>query len=194
MWFFLVPAAGDAERVRQALLPAIAVIVVACPCALGLATPTALMVGMGKGAQLGVLIKDGEVLERLCKLDVAVFDKTGTVTVGSPRVVACDVSPGHLRMAAALERKSEHPLARAVVDYASERGVGDPCEVEDFEAIVGEGVRGVVDGREVFVGSRVVVDGKDVGGFSFEDDAEARGGYGPRRLEGARCGDVPGDG
>ena len=170
VWFFFVPAAGDAERVRQALLPAIAVIVVACPCALGLATPTALMVGMGKGAQLGVLIKDGEVLERLCKLDVAVFDKTGTVTVGSPRVVACDVSPDHLRMAAALERKSEHPLARAVVDYASERGVGDPCEVEDFEAIVGEGVRGVVGGREVFVGSRVIVDGKDVGGFSFEDE------------------------
>ena len=93
-WFFLVSADGDAERVRQALLPAIAVIVVACPCALGLATPTALMVGMGRGAQMGVLIKDGEVLERLCKLGAVVFDKTGTVTVGAPRVVACDVAPG----------------------------------------------------------------------------------------------------
>ena len=169
-WFFLVSADGDAERVRQALLPAIAVIVVACPCALGLATPTALMVGMGRGAQMGVLIKDGEVLERLCKLGAVVFDKTGTVTVGAPRVVACDVAPEHLRMAAALERRSEHPLARAVADYAASLEADAPVEVEDFEALVGEGVRGVVDGHEVFVGSRVVVDGFDVGGFSFEDE------------------------
>lgn len=214
-WFALGDFSTMAERVQHALLPAIAVVVVACPCALGLATPTALMVGMGKGAQLGVLIKDGEVLERMCRLSAVVLDKTGTITEGSPRVVACDVPDDVLPLAAALEARSEHPLARAVVAYAQERaadagarsgasgapaadagansgsgagsdasgaqGVADPvpaCDfrslaVEGFEAVVGEGVRGVVDGREVFVGSRVRVDGVDVGGFEFEDSPKA---------------------
>ncbi|MCI8468314.1 MAG: heavy metal translocating P-type ATPase [Eggerthellaceae bacterium] len=207
VWFFLVPPDGAETLLQQALLPAIAVIVVACPCALGLATPTALMVGMGKGAQLGILIKDGEVLERVCKLSDAVCDKTGTITVGEPRVVACDVPADALRLAAALEARSEHPLARAVVAYAAASGaLGEAAAaaepgsqqlaqavsaalppVEGFEAIVGSGVRGVVEGREVFVGSRVTVDGADVGGFSFEDEpkpdaaaalAELREGYG----------------
>lgn len=117
-WFFLVPAGSDG-RLVQALMPAIAVICVACPCALGLATPTALTVGMGKGAQLGVLIKDGTVLETMGNLTAAVFDKTGTLTQGEPVVVACDVPDDALRLAAALEAKSEHPLARAVVTYAT---------------------------------------------------------------------------
>ena len=170
-WFILgdSAAASMGARVQQALLPAIAVIVVACPCALGLATPTALMVGMGKGAQMGVLIKDGEVLERLCHVRAAVFDKTGTLTQGAPRVVACDVPDDALVLAAALEERSEHPLARAVVAYARERGLAAFPAVESFEAVVGEGVRGVVDGREVFVGSRVTVDGVDAGGFAFDD-------------------------
>lgn len=264
-WFALGDFSAMAERVQHALLPAIAVVVVACPCALGLATPTALMVGMGKGAQLGVLIKDGEVLERMCRLSAVVLDKTGTITEGSPRVVACDVPDDVLPLAAALEVKSEHPLARAVVAYAQERAAGsgvgglgaggtngssvgecargfaamsdelaavagesDPgpggiagksdgsgegiaggagtsasaggsdavrvaasafdavraasfpavvdlrsLAVENFEAVVGEGVRGMVDGREVFVGSRVLVDGVDVGGFEFEDSPKA---------------------
>ena len=189
VWFFFVPPNSPDALLQQALLPAIAVIVVACPCALGLATPTALMVGMGKGAQLGILIKDGEVLERVCKLRNAIMDKTGTITRGAPEVIACDVPADALRLSAALETKSEHPLARAVVLYAARSGalgedvaVQEPGsegfavalsaalpEPESFEAVIGSGVTGIVEGHEVFVGSRVVVDGVDVGGFDFAD-------------------------
>ena len=182
VWFFLVPAGPDG-RLVQALMPAIAVICVACPCALGLATPTALTVGMGKGAQLGVLIKDGTVLETMGNLSAAVFDKTGTLTQGEPAVVACDVPDDALRLAAALEEKSEHPLARAVVTYAAERGLVPLPAAASFEAVVGEGVRGVVEGREVFVGvgkvagdgagaagSLVSVDGVPVGRIQFRDE------------------------
>lgn len=171
-WFFLGEFATGAEQIQAALLPAIAVIVVACPCALGLATPTALMVGMGKGAQLGILIKDGEVLERLCKLTDVVFDKTGTITVGVPRVVSSTVPADALRLAAALEAKSEHPLARAVLAYAEEQGITDVPQAESFEALVGEGVRGIVEGHEVYVSSRVVIDGVEVGGFTFADEVK----------------------
>ena len=172
VWFFLVPPAGANTLLTQSLMPAIAVIVVACPCALGLATPTALMVGMGKGAQLGILIKDGEVLERLCKLDAAVFDKTGTLTKGEPEVVSCTVNADDLRLAAALEAKSEHPLARAVMRYAAAEGVATDAlpAPTNFNAIVGEGVEGEVEGHQVFVGSHVTVDGRDAGGFIFEDE------------------------
>lgn len=171
IWFFFVPPAGANTLLTQSLLPAIAVIVVACPCALGLATPTALMVGMGKGAQLGILIKDGEVLERLGKLDAAVFDKTGTITVGKPQVVSCSLTPENLRLAAALETKSEHPLARAVVEYAQARGLVFPS-VSNFRALVGEGVEGEVEGHQVKVGSSVFIDGVSVGGFEFSDEAK----------------------
>ncbi len=173
VWFFMVPADPDG-RLVQALMPAIAVICVACPCALGLATPTALTVGMGKGAQLGVLIKDGTVLETMGGLTAAVFDKTGTLTVGEPVVVACDVSADALRLAAALEAKSEHPLARAVVNFAN---VAELPAVESFEAVVGEGVRGMVEGHEVFVGANgdgagsvVTIDGAPVGRIQFRDE------------------------
>ncbi len=189
VWFFFVPSDGTSLW-QQALLPAIAVIVVACPCALGLATPTALMVGMGKGAQLGILIKDGEVLERVCKLKSAVMDKTGTITRGTPVVTSCTVPPNALRLAAALEARSEHPLARAVVAYAASSGaLGEAVqaaeegseeyaralasalpEPEGFEAVVGSGVEGVVEGHEVFVGSHVRVDGVDAGSFTFADE------------------------
>ena len=188
-WFFVLPPLVSnvtvpfGELLTQALMPAIAVICVACPCALGLATPTALMVGMGKGAQLGVLIKDGEVLERMCGLQAAVFDKTGTLTVGRPQVVECDVPEHELSLAAALEAKSEHPLAQAVVAYwrnsqTSEEGTPS---VSDFQAIPGEGVSGNVNGHEVFVGvasgragaahgSTVRVDGVDAGTIVFSDE------------------------
>ncbi len=180
VWFFLVPSADESARLVQALMPAIAVICVACPCALGLATPTALTVGMGKGAQLGVLIKDGTVLETMGNLTAAVFDKTGTLTVGEPRVVASDVAPEALRLAAAVEAKSEHPLARAVVAYAEEQGVGTLPPVEGFEAVVGEGVRGTVEGHEVLVGanaagagSLVTIDGTAAGALQFRDEPKA---------------------
>lgn len=194
VWFFVLPALVSnvsvpfGELITQSLMPAIAVICVACPCALGLATPTALMVGMGKGAQLGVLIKDGEVLERMCGLQAAVFDKTGTLTVGRPKVVECDVPAYELSLAAALEAKSEHPLAQAVVDYwrkaAAHDAAGGMHSVSDFHAIPGEGVSGKVDGHAVFVGvvagragaahgSLVRVDGADVGTFVFSDEPRA---------------------
>ncbi len=184
-WFFFVPPQGDDASLARALMPAIAVICVACPCALGLATPTALMVGMGKGAQLGVLIKDGEVLERLSGLQAAVFDKTGTLTEGHPVVVKSDVPAEALRLAAALEEKSEHPLARAVVTYAQRAAVvadGDQVvEVERFEALPGQGVRGAVEGHEVFVGaptaeddaaqgSQIFIDGLRAGSLVFRDE------------------------
>ena len=171
IWFFFVPPAGANALLTQSLLPAIAVIVVACPCALGLATPTALMVGMGKGAQLGILIKDGEVLERLGKLDAAVFDKTGTITVGKPQVVSCSLTPENLRLAAALETKSEHPLARAVVEYAQAHELELPSP-SSFRALVGEGVEGEVEGHHVKIGSSVFVDGASVGRFEFSDEAK----------------------
>ncbi len=170
LWFFAVPAADGQTRLQQALLPAIAVIVVACPCALGLATPTALMVGMGKGAQMGVLIKDGYVLESLCHLKAAVFDKTGTLTKGAPQVSACTLDAEALRMAASVESASEHPLARAVLSRYQEQDGRPLLSVEDFKAEVGAGVSGRVDGHEVFVGSEVLIDGKPAGSFTFVDE------------------------
>ena len=181
-WFLFVPPVdGPAGLLPQSLMPAIAVICVACPCALGLATPTALTVGMGKGAQLGVLIKDGTVLETMGGLSAVVFDKTGTLTVGEPAVVACDVPADALRLAAAVEAKSEHPLARAVVDFAN---VAELPAVESFEAVVGEGVRGTVEGHEVFVGvgmagggdgagSVVSIDGVTAGRIQFRDEPKS---------------------
>ncbi len=183
IWFFFVEPNVPGQRLQQALMPAIAVICVACPCALGLATPTALMVGMGKGAQMGVLIKDGSVLESLGGLKAAVFDKTGTLTIGAPTVVACSVADDALRMVAAVEGRSEHPLARAVVAYAEERGLAPFPSVDGFEAIVGEGVRGTVEGHEVLVGigqdrdgaegatgSIVRIDGEAAGSIQFRDE------------------------
>jgi Cu+-exporting ATPase len=144
-------------RVSLAVFAAVAVLVIACPCALGLATPTALMVGTGLGASRGVLIRDGAAIQTLEGADTIVFDKTGTLTRGQPRLVGLRTAEGVeeaelLRVAGAVERVSEHPLARAVVDAARERGVDLP-EAADVEAIVGRGVRGTVDGGRVAVGS-----------------------------------------
>ena len=139
----------------SAMVPAVAVLVVACPCALGLATPVAVMVGTGRGAEMGLLIRGGEALERIRALRAVVFDKTGTLTLGTPAVV--DVSPvggadvrRALILAAAIEQASEHPLARAVVDAAP---AGPLPPAEGIEAVPGGGVRGRVDGSEVAVGS-----------------------------------------
>ncbi len=137
-----------------ALLTAVAVLVIACPCALGLATPTAIMVGTGRAAELGVLIKDAESLERARSIEVVVVDKTGTLTVGKPEVSAVralDRDEGEvLALAAALERRSEHPLADAIVRAAERRGVAIP-DAERFESLAGAGVRGEVGGRRVLV-------------------------------------------
>jgi Cu+-exporting ATPase len=142
----------------QALLSFIAVLIISCPCALGIATPAALMVGVGKGAEAGILIRGAEVLERARKLNVVVFDKTGTLTRGEPNVT--DVVPlggasetEVLRLGAAVEVGSEHPLGEAIVRAASQRGIALPA-VSGFEAIAGHGIRGTVDGHRVLLGNR----------------------------------------
>jgi P-type Cu+ transporter len=148
---------GPEPRLAHALVNAVAVLIIACPCALGLATPIAIMVATGRGAQAGVLIRNAEALETLEKVDTLVVDKTGTLTVGKPRVTS--VAPVHgfsdddvLRMAAALEQSSEHPLASAVVAEAMRRNI--PIgKAENFQSKTGRGVQGVVEGKNVAIGS-----------------------------------------
>jgi len=149
--------------VVHAFTAAVAVLIIACPCALGLATPTALLVGTGRGARLGILIKGPEVLERARKIDTVVLDKTGTVTTGRMSLTAVMAADGEsagevLRMAGAVEHASEHPVARAVVAAAREAGHRLPA-VEEFESLPGLGVRGVVEGRVVLAGRRALLAG-----------------------------------
>ena len=148
---------GPEPRAAYAIVAAVTVLIIACPCALGLATPMSIMVGVGRGAQAGVLIKNAEALERLERIDTLVVDKTGTLTRGRPEVVAILPVAGMeeadlLRLAAGLERSSQHPLAEAVVKAAAERGLRLP-EVQDFDAPTGRGVTGLVDGKRVAVGN-----------------------------------------
>jgi Cu+-exporting ATPase len=148
---------GPPPALAYALVSAVAVLIIACPCALGLATPVSIMTATGRGAQAGVLIKNAEALERFAKVDTLIVDKTGTLTVGKPRLVAVLPETGHdehevLRLAASLERGSEHPLAEAIVEGANERG-SDFGTVEDFEAVTGKGVKGRVDGKQVALGN-----------------------------------------
>ncbi|MCL1977459.1 MAG: cadmium-translocating P-type ATPase [Candidatus Bathyarchaeota archaeon] len=158
-WFIVM------RDVAFALTILVSVLVIACPCALGLATPTALMVGMGKGAENGILIKSGEALEALHKTDTVVFDKTGTITEGKPEVTA--VEGDVLQLAASLERYSEHPIARAICNYYT----GPYLEVSDFKAVVGQGVEGLIEGKKVEIrrGITVLVDGKYVGRIVVSD-------------------------
>ena len=165
-----------------ALNHAISILAISCPCALGLATPTAIMVGTGRGAANGVLIKSAEALETACSVDYVVLDKTGTVTAGRPRVtdveLAAGVSQAELvRVAAALERKSEHPLAEAVCAYVDEvcpSADGDAC-VEGFEQVAGGGLAGTVDGRRVLAGNARLMEknGVNLGAFAQRADALA---------------------
>ncbi len=153
---------GTGGAVSAALTAAVAVLIIACPCALGLATPTALMVGTGRGAQLGILIKGPEVLEDARRIDTIVVDKTGTVTTGIMTlldvITASDVQPDHvLRLAGALEDASEHPIAKAIAAGARDK-VGDLPRVEGFSNLEGLGVQGVVDGHAVIVGRQRLLD------------------------------------
>jgi Cu+-exporting ATPase len=154
-------AFGPAPRLAYALVAAVSVLIIACPCALGLATPMSIMVGIGKGATAGVLIKNAEALERLEKIDTLVVDKTGTLTEGKPRVLAVAPAGGLdestvLSLAASLERASEHPLAAAIVVSAREQGLAleDP---RDFHSLTGKGVSGTVMGRSVAVGNAALL-------------------------------------
>ncbi|MDB5458672.1 MAG: copper-translocating P-type ATPase, partial [Caulobacteraceae bacterium] len=147
---------GPEPRLTYALVAAVSVLIIACPCALGLATPMSIMVGVGRGAHVGVLIKNAEALERFEKVDTLVIDKTGTLTEGRPAVTAIRTAPGVdeaelLRLAASLERGSEHPLADAVLRAAKDRGL-TLSEATDFDSPVGRGVIGVVDGKKVVLG------------------------------------------
>ena len=168
---------GPAPALSYALVSAVAVLIIACPCALGLATPMSIMTATGRGAQAGVLIKNAEALERFEKIDTLIVDKTGTLTEGKPRLVAVLPEAGHdeaeiLRLAASLERGSEHPLAEAIVRGAEERGVV-LAAAEDFEAVTGKGVKGVIDGRSVALGNaKLVADlGLDAGGAAATADS-----------------------
>ncbi|WP_084697692.1 heavy metal translocating P-type ATPase [Paracoccus sp. S4493] len=148
---------GPAPALAYALVSAIAVLIIACPCALGLATPMSIMTATGRGAQAGVLIKNAEALEAFEKVDTLIVDKTGTLTVGKPELAALLPERGHdeneiLRLAASLERGSEHPLAEAIVRGAEARGLS-LAQADDFEAVTGMGVKGVVDGKSVALGN-----------------------------------------
>jgi Cu+-exporting ATPase len=148
---------GPEPRLAHAIVNAVAVLIIACPCALGLATPMSIMVGTGKGATLGVLIKNAEALEIMEKVDTLVVDKTGTLTAGKPKLVAVQATGGFaedevLQLAATLERASEHPLAEAIVRGAEDRGM-TPGQTDDFESITGKGVIGKVNGRTVALGN-----------------------------------------
>ena len=149
---------GPEPRLAYALIAAVSVLIIACPCALGLATPMSIMVGVGRGAQSGILIRNADALERLEKVDTLIVDKTGTLTEGKPKVVAVWTASGVgendlLRLAGSLERSSEHPLAAAIVQAATARGLASSA-AQDFDSPVGKGVIGTVENRRVAIGNR----------------------------------------
>jgi len=165
---------GPEPRYTFGMIAAVSVLIIACPCALGLATPMSIMVGVGRGARAGVLIRNAEALERLERVDTLIIDKTGTLTEGKPKLVAIEGPDEALRLAASLERSSAHPLASALLAAAAEKGLslGDAAE---FASVSGKGVTGVVDGKRVAVGSAALLG--DVGTLGAKADA--------MRLDGA---------
>jgi heavy metal translocating P-type ATPase len=183
--FIIWAIVGPDPRLAHALVVAVSVLIIACPCALGLATPMSIMVGVGRGAQMGVLIKNAEALERMEKVDTVVVDKTGTLTEGKPAVIAVELADGYdgltadelLRLAAAVENASEHPLARAIVDkaqaIATEGGTSTKLpEVVDFDAPAGKGVLGSVDGRSVLIGTAGFLTSQDIDPAPLADTAD----------------------
>jgi Cu+-exporting ATPase len=149
---------GPEPPLVYALVNAVAVLIIACPCALGLATPMSITVATGRGAQAGVLVRNAEALERLEKVDTLVMDKTGTLTEGKPRLISIQTFNGisdinALRFAAALEKGSEHPLASAVLKAAAERGISEIPAVEDFQSLTGKGVQGRIENRKAAIGN-----------------------------------------
>ncbi len=154
---------GPNPRLAHAIVNAVAVLIIACPCALGLATPMSIMVAMGRGASFGVLFKNAEAIELMRKVDTLVVDKTGTLTAGKPQLVSVEPAAGFdaselLRLAATLERGSEHPLAAAIVKGAEDRGVSLGSSAEAFESLTGRGVRGRVGGRAVALGNQKLLE------------------------------------
>jgi len=173
VWSFV----GPEPRLAHALVNGVAVLIIACPCALGLATPMSIMVGTGRGATAGVLVKNAEALELMEKIDTLVVDKTGTLTLGKPKLVA--VTPVAkfgddevLKLAAALERGSEHPLAAAIVEGAQDRGLALP-DSADFASHTGKGVTGLVEGRRVALGNKALLADQGISTEALEAQAEA---------------------
>jgi Cu+-exporting ATPase len=167
---------GPEPRLSHALVNAIAVLIIACPCALGLATPMSIMVGTGRGASAGVLVKNAQALELMRKVDTLVVDKTGTLTLGKPKLVGVTPVAGFdeaelLRFAAALERGSEHPLAAAIVAGAEERGIAIP-RAADFQSHTGKGVSGTVDGRSVALGNAALLADAGADAAALQADAD----------------------
>jgi len=167
---------GPEPRFTFGLIAAVSVLIIACPCALGLATPMSIMVGVGRGALSGVLIKSAEALERFEKVDTLVIDKTGTLTEGRPSVVAIKTVAGIeetelLRLAASLERSSEHPLAAAIVRSANERGLS-LAPVENFDSPVGKGVTGAVEGHKLVIGNRRIMSEAGIDTDSLDESAD----------------------
>jgi Cu+-exporting ATPase len=167
---------GPEPRLAHALVNAVAVLIIACPCALGLATPMSIMVGTGRGATEGVLVKNAEALELMETIDTLVVDKTGTLTLGKPKLVAVTSMPGFaddevLGLAAALERGSEHPLAAAVVEGAQDRGIAPP-ESSDFASHTGKGVTGRVEGRAVALGNKALLADQEIAVDALEGQAD----------------------
>jgi len=162
LWFLW----GPEPKLAHALVNAISVLIVACPCALGLATPMSVMVGVGRGAQAGILIKNAEAIEKAEKITHLLTDKTGTLTEGRPRVITAVAAPGvdrkrFLTLVVSLEKNSEHPLARSIVDFAAEQGI-EPQDVERFESVTGGGIRGSVGGARVLVGKQKFIEASGV--------------------------------
>ncbi|TAL16542.1 cadmium-translocating P-type ATPase [bacterium] len=168
--------AGPEPRMAYAIINAVAVLIIACPCALGLATPMSIMVATGKGATVGVLFKNAEAIEHLRKVDTLVVDKTGTLTEGKPSLVTIQTSGGFdekelLRLAAGLERGSEHPLASAIVKGAESRGI-EPVSPESFESLTGKGVKGRAGGREIALGTQKLMQELGVDPGALGDSAQ----------------------
>jgi Cu+-exporting ATPase len=173
---------GPLPALAHGVVNAVAVLIIACPCALGLATPMAIMVGTGKGAENGVLIKNAEALEILQRADTLVVDKTGTLTEGKPKLAAIEPAPGFtadelLRLAASLERGSEHPLAAALVKGAEDRGL-PLAEVRDFQSVTGKGVTGTVEGRAMALGNTALLADLGVPVGALQDRLDALRGEG----------------
>jgi P-type Cu+ transporter len=167
---------GPTPPMAFGLIAAVSVLIIACPCALGLATPMSIMVGVGRGAQAGVLIRDAEALQRLEKVDTVVIDKTGTLTEGKPKVTAARPAESFdeaelLRLAAGVERHSEHPIAQAIMDRAAELELAVP-QADEFDAYNGKGVVAGIDGRRVALGNRLLMDDEGVDLSAQADEAE----------------------
>src|SRR4051812_41498150 len=177
---------GPEPRLAFGLVAAVSVLIIACPCALGLATPMSIMVGVGRGAQAGVLIKNAEALERFEKIDTLVIDKTGTLTEGRPAVTEIRPTAGIdeadlLQLAASLERGSEHPLADAILRAANARGLA-LAEAQEFDSPVGKGVTGTVDGRRLALGGARFMAEQGVDVTPLAADAEALGRQGATAI------------